>query len=296
MQASGRRHPDCADSLHQLALVLLQLGSLEASHNALTKALDIQRTLSKPVPITGYPIAVGYPSGGGVPTNSSGNNANDGGGGESFVGVIHPKIIETLCWLAHCMREQGDYSAAKRRLDEAHRVLSSFLEQQQYDERQGLGLGLASLEPLKHTQYAQMDTHTLSALVKTGLGTLAMDLSEYERANDYIESSLSLRSYVLGDTHPLTLHTLHLLCDINQRRGKIASAKLMLQRCISKQQSSTPLGRKHPELAGYLVTLGEMHIALAEYEPAKEVCTRTLLTTLLFTPSSPHFLPINSSS
>ena len=269
MQASGRRHPDCADSLTQLALVLLLLGSYEASHNALTKALEIQATLNKPVQHQGRGLSTGATS------SSSGNKAGGvgggGGGGESLVGVIHPKVVETLCLLAHCLREQGDYTAAKRRLDEAHRVLSSFLDQQQYDERQGLGLGLSSLEPLKHTQYAQMDTHILSALVKVGLGALALDLSEYERANDYIESSLSLRSYVLGDAHPLTLQALHLLCDVHQRRGKVASAKLMLLRCIAKLESASPMGKRHPEVAGCLVTLGEMHLALAEFEPAKEV-------------------------
>ena len=273
MQASGRRHLDCADSLCQLALVQLLLGSLEASHNSLTKALEIQVTLYKPTqgPGQGQGHGTTASSSSNGNGNSKGHSGGDGGGGESLAGVIHPKVVETLCLLSHCLREQGDYSTSKRRLDEAHRVLSSVLDQQQHDERQGQGLGSASLEPLQHTQYAQMDTHTLSALVKVGLGALALDLSEYERANDYIESSLALRSYVLGDGHPLTLQSLHLLCDINQRRGKVASAKVMLLRCIAKLEAASPSAKQHPEVAGCLITLGEIHLALAEYEPAKEV-------------------------
>jgi len=220
LRAAGGRHPDVAASLLALAEVQLALGRVDEARQSAARALDVLVEAHEPADAASR-RALGAPD----------------AASTRYVGVTHPAVAEALCLLARCHCEQGDYPACQAALGSAMRIVADFVQGQ--NDAAGLG------HLRQHTKYAQMDTHGAAAAVKVGLGELALALSEYDRAHDYLESALSVRSFCLGERHPATAATLRTLCDVLHRRGKVAFAKKALLRCIRLQvrPGSLVLGR-----------------------------------------------------
>ena len=226
LRAVDGQHPDVADSLMGLAQAHLALGRLEEARQSAARALEVLTALHQPADAA-VRRALGAP---GTPPGTPGFPGAPGAPGSGagrYVGVTHPSVADALCLLARCHCEGGEYPACKAALSAAMRVAAAFLQEQ----NDAAGLGHAR----RHTKYAQMDTHGAAAAVKAGLGELALALGEYDRANDYLESALSMRSFCLGERHPATTQALQALCAVLFRRGKVVFAKKVLLRCIHTQ-------------------------------------------------------------
>ncbi len=106
------------------------------------------------------------------------------------------------------------------------------------------------------------------------IGTLHESRGEYERALEFQQRALQLKSRGYGDAHPKTAETLNDVGVLLTRLDRYDEAREVLTRALELQLST--LGEQHPRVAVTLNNIGALHIRTQKFDAAEAVHRRAL--------------------
>jgi tetratricopeptide (TPR) repeat protein len=215
----GSEHPATAQSLNNLALLLMAQGELAGARPLIERALAIrERVLGPEHPATAqslnnlaYLLRVQGELAGARPLIERALAIR-----EKALGPEHPYTAITLTNLANLLRVQGDLAGARPLYERALAIREKVLGPEHPDTAGSL----------------------------TGLASLLQDQGELARARPLYERALAIHEKVLGPEHPDTAQSLNSLAVLLRDEGDLAGAQPFFDRAIAIGDKA--LGTEHP--------------------------------------------------
>jgi len=260
-QAYGPDDPTTAQSLNDLAMVLLEQGRYHDARAPFERALRIR---------------------------------------EEAHGPDHPDVMESLGNLSVLLSLSGDLSDA-RALAERHIQSSALVYGEESEEYAYSLAILGSIQQesgelddaerllvrslmLRKRILPPDDLEIADAM--SALAVLLIKRAELERARPLAELALLIRRTALGDDHPDTLDSCSDLAMLHRARGDFVGARVPLESVLRLSEAS--LGPNHPDVAGALSNLGSVLHSLGEYDAARPLLERAVaLNEMCFGPAHP---------
>jgi CHAT domain-containing protein/Tfp pilus assembly protein PilF len=248
-QALGPLHPDVAESLNNLGVLLQATGDYPAARSTFERALAIW---------------------------------------EAALGPDHPDVATGLNNLAGLHRRIGDYAAARPLYERALRIRESALDPAHPSVAQSLN-NLAVLQEAvgeyqsARTLYQRALTIWEQAFgpahpdVATGLNNLGLVLEatgDFSAARPMLERALRIRNQVLGPIHPdiaASLNNLGLLLWVT---GEYADARPLLEESLVMSEQTH--GPSHPDVATAYALLAQFLHSTGDYAAARPLHERAL--------------------
>jgi tetratricopeptide (TPR) repeat protein len=240
----GKRHPQVATSLNNLALLYANQGRYEAAEPLYQQALELyQELLGKRHPQVALSL-----------NNLTALYANQGRYDEAeplhqqalelwreLLGERHPDVATSLNNLARLYDSQGRY-------DEAEPLYQQALEL----NRELLG-----------------DRHPDVAQSLNNLAELYRAQGRYAEAEPLYHQALELRRELLGDLHPDVAQSLNNLAELYRAQGRYAEAEPLYHQALELRREL--LGDRHPQVAGSLFNLGGLRYNQGRYPEALDL-------------------------
>ncbi len=247
----GAEHPDTAESLNNLAYLLLSQGDYEGARPLLERALVIREYVLGPEdPDTTVSL-----------NNLAGllQSQGDYDGARPLFeralaihlkvrGAEHPNTSRSLNNLANLLRAQGDYEGARPLLERALAIREKVLGPE----------------------------HPDTATSLNNLAELLRVQGDYAGAQPLYEQALAIREKVLGAEHPDTATSLNNLALLLQSQGDYEGARPLYERALAIFEKV--LGTDHPDTAGSLNNLALLLYSQGDYEGARPLYERALAT------------------
>jgi tetratricopeptide (TPR) repeat protein len=248
-RALGGAHPDTAETLNGLALLLKVKGDLAAARPLLERALATRETV---------------------------------------LGPEHPDTATSLNNLAFLLQEQDDFAAARPLFERALAIWEKTLGPEHPDTAASLtGLAvllqiqgdLAAARPLYERALAIRETalgpeHPHTATSLNGLAMLLRVQGDLAAARLLYERAIAINEKTLGPEHPHTAACLGNLASLLHDEGDHVAARLLYERALAIRE--TVLGPEHPETALNLNDLAVLLQVQGELAAARPLFERAL--------------------
>jgi len=245
----GSTHPDVAESLNNLAVLLNAQGDYAGAEPLYREALAMRRQV---------------------------------------LGNEHPEVANSLNNLAYLLYGQGDYVNAEPLYREALVVQRGLLGDEHADVAVTLNnlAGLlqsrgdyAGAEQLFHEVLAMRRSlfgseHPSVATSLSNLAALLQARGDYAGAESLLREALAMRRKLLGEEHPQVAKSLGNLAALLQARGDYAAAEPLFRRALATQR--TLLGSEHPHVATSLNNLAALLQAQGDYAGAEPLYREAL--------------------
>lgn len=246
-QVLGPEHPDTAQSLNNLALLLKDQGEYAAARPYLERARQIC---------------------------------------EQALGQNHSHTANALNNLAGLLQDQGDYEAAQPLYEQALQIFEETLGPDHPDTARTLNnLALVlkdqgdygTARPL-YERALQIREETLgpehpaTATSLNNLAALFQAEGNYEAARPLFERVLQIVEQTLGPDHPHTANSLNNLAGLLYYQGEYQAARPYFERALQIRERT--LGPDHPDTATSLNNLANLLQALKEYGTARSLYDR----------------------
>jgi CHAT domain-containing protein/tetratricopeptide (TPR) repeat protein len=290
----GERHPDYAQSLHNLAGLYQAVGDYGKAEPLFRQALAITKEAlgdKHPLYATGlYSLAVLY------------QQMGDYAQAEPLcrralairkeaLGDKHPLYATSLHNLAHLYQEMGDYAQAGPLCRQALAIHKQALGDKHPSYAQSLNsLALlyeamgdfAQAEPLHRRALAIRkealgDKHPDYATSLNNLAHLYQEMGDFAQAEPLHRRALAIRKEALGDKHPLYAQSLDNLAGLYQEMGDYAKAEPLHRQALAIRKEA--LGEKHPDYAAGLNNLALLYRAMGDYAQAEPLHRQALAIT-----------------
>jgi len=238
----GREHPDVADSMHELALLIRdQTGRYARAESLLTEAVAINRAVHGPQDST---VAAGLKDLVFLQRQQGKLDAAEASVREALsvqralYGDEHVTVAESLFNLAAILRDRGQYEQAEdvqRRSLAMVRSLTDGPHPGVSANLNNLALVLEEQGRLEETEEALRQALKVNRTlfgsphpeVANTVSNLASNLAEqgrYEAAVPHQRTALQLRRALHDGPHPLVAEQLHNLASLHGSRGRLAAA------------------------------------------------------------------------
>jgi len=248
-RALGSEHPDTAESLNDLAILLQFQGDLSGAQPLLERALAIR---------------------------------------EKALGPEHPDFAESLGNLGLLFYDQGDFASARPLFDRALAIRERALGPEHpttaysiiylADLLQAQG-DLAGARPLYERALAireqalgAEDPDTAHSL--NNLADLLRAQGDLAGARQRFERALAMREKALGAGHPLTALTLDNIAKVLQAQGDLGGARPRFERALAIREKA--LGAEHRSTAVSLNNLAVLLLADGDLARARPLLERAL--------------------
>jgi tetratricopeptide (TPR) repeat protein len=216
----GPEHPDKADSLNNLALLLHAQGDLAGARPLLERALAIK---------------------------------------EKVLGPEHPDVAESLNNLAVLIEDQGDLARSRPLKERALAIRERVLGSEHPDTALSLNNlamllqtqgDLAAARPLHERALAIYEKvlgaeHPLTAVILNNLAHLLQGQGELAAARPLYERALAICEKALGAEHPDTALSLNNLALLLQAQGDLDGARPLFERALAIFEKVS--GFEHPK-------------------------------------------------
>ena len=227
----GPDHPDVAESLCVLGLILADRSQNAEARSAYERALAIR---------------------------------------EKTAGADHPSVAKILSNLAELRSAEGDYAAARQQHERAVAIIEKALGPDHIEIANSLANlatatrhtgDLARSRKLYERALAIEERHLGPehpevAATLSNLATVLWDTGEFAAARQALERSLAIRERALGPEHPRLAVTLTNLGVLLATMGDDVAARPLLERALTLREKA--LGPDHPDLAYTLNALGAL--------------------------------------
>ena len=248
-KARGPKHPDVAQSLHDLGLLYSAQGAYARAESLHLRALSIR---------------------------------------EKVLGAMHLDVAQSLNDLALLYQAQGTYARAEPLLIRALAIKEKTLGAMHPDLSSTLNLlGLlykvqgayARAESLYNraleiSEKTRGAVHPDVALSLNNLGLLYVAQGAFARSAPLLVRALAIREQVLGAVHPDVATSLNSLAGLYLRQGAYARAEPLLVRALEIRVRVR--GAMHPSVAYILSNLAELYQAQGAYARAEPLLVRAL--------------------
>jgi CHAT domain-containing protein/Tfp pilus assembly protein PilF len=260
-------HPDLANSLSWLGLLLLEQGEYAKAEPFYRDALAMfQKLYPKERYPDGHPLLAQSLISLGALLEARGEYAR----AEPFLRDAlamfqklypkerypdgHPLLAQSLSYLARLLQAQGEYAQAEPFFRDALAMLQRLYPKDRYP-----------------------DGHPDLATSLNNLGGLLQDQGEYAGAEPFLRDALAMYQTLypqerFPDGHPALATSLNNLGQLLQDQGQYGKAEPFLRDALAMKQKLYPEGRYpdgHPELAQSLNNLGGLLEAQGEYAKAE---------------------------
>jgi tetratricopeptide (TPR) repeat protein len=251
-QTMGETHPDTAECLNDVGMVLSAMGDLPAARTHLEQALAIYRQV---------------------------------------LGEAHPDTAQSLNNLGTLLQAMGDLPAARPYLEQALAIKRQALGEAHPDTANSLnnlGMLLQAMGDLPaarpyleqslaiHRQ-ALGEAHPHTATSLNNLGMLFKAMGDLPAARPYYEQALAIRRQALGEAHPDTAQSLNNLGMLLQAMGDLPAARPYYEQALAIRRQA--LGEAHPDTAQSLNNLGRLLQAMGDLPAAKPYLEQALTIT-----------------
>jgi len=264
----GEEHPDVAESLNKLALLLDAKGDYAAAEPLYRQALAMRRKL---------------------------------------LGEEHPDVAASINNLASLLYAKGDYAAAEPLFREAlalHRKLEGNDHPNVASSLNNLAMVLrykgdyAAAEPLLRQALARRrkllgEDHPDVATSVNNLAWLLYAKGDSAAAEPLFREALALHRKLLGEDHPLVALSLNNLATLLYTEGDSAAAEPLFREALAMRRKL--LGNNHPDVAASLIGLGRLLTERGDPQAAKPLLHEGLEIRRQTLPAD-HWLTANAES
>jgi CHAT domain-containing protein/tetratricopeptide (TPR) repeat protein len=279
----GKKHPTCAMSVYNLAVLHRTAGEPERAEALFLEALSVRKELLGELHPdfirTLNDLATLYQDMGvyrkAVPLLVMAEHSYREAAGEK-----HPEHINSLINLAQAYRGLGKYDRAlplfqkalalrKEVLGEKHPEYANSLNTLAvlYRDMGDFSRALPLLkEAMRVRKEANGEKHADNVISLNNLAYFSMDLGDRATALSLFQQALTLIGELLGEKHPDYATCLNNLALLYQDMGRPARALPLLRRTLALRQET--LGEKHPAYAGSLHNLGALYHDIGDYSNA----------------------------
>ena len=248
-EIQGERHPDHAQSLNNLALLLATQGGYAAARPLYEQALAIHK---------------------------------------AALGERHPDYALSLNNLAELLESQGDYAAARPLFEQALAIKKAVLGERHPSYALSLN-NLAELfvsqgdyaaaRPLLEQALAIKkavlgERHPSYALSLNNLAALFVSQGDYAAARPLLEQALAIKKAVLGERHPDYLLSLNNLAAVLQHQGDLAGARPLFERASTLWKEV--LGEHHLSYANGLNNVANLYLVQGDLAGARPLFEQAL--------------------
>lgn len=258
----GAEHEDTAESLDNLAGLLMDTGDHAAARPLFERALAIrERVLGPEHPGTGSSLnnLAGLLLGMGDHATARPLYERALAICEKALGPEHPHTATSLTNLARVLEETGDHAATRPLLERALAIQEKALGPEHPDTANSL--------------------NNLAALLG-GMG-------DHAAAQPLLERALAIHEKTLGPEHPRTATILNNLAMLLQETGDYAAARPLHGRALAIYEKT--LGPDHPGTATGLVNLAALLRGMGDYAAARPLHERALaIQEKALGPEHPH--------
>ncbi len=287
----GERHPDYANSLNKLALLLKSQGDYARARPLYEQALAIRKEVlgerhsdyAQSLDNLAMLLSATGDYTGARPLLEQALAIR-----KEVLGECHPEYALSLNNLAFLLNAQGDYAGARPLYEQALAILKEVLGERHPDYAQSLN-NLAMLlheqgdyagaRPLyekalairkavlgeRHSDYAQSLNNLALLLKSTG---------DYAGARPLYEQALAIRKAVLGKRHSDYAQSLNNLAMLLEATGDYTGARPLLEQALAIRKEV--LGERHPLYALSLNNLAMLLQATGDYTGARPLLEQTL--------------------
>jgi len=287
----GREHPDLAQPLNELALLLLAQGLSEDARLLFEESLALSRAAPRPddavmtmtlnhlgllLERQGDQVAAGRMMEEGLAIR------------RSSLGSEHPDVAASLNNLAGLRVSQGNYAAARTLFEESLAIRRTALGPDHQDVAQSLNNLAGLLESQgDYTAARPLFEESLGLLratvepnhphIGTSLNNLAGVLraqGDYVAARRLYEESLAIRRDALGSDHPHVAQSLNGLALLLEAQGDSDAARRMFEESLTILRAA--LGADHPYVALLLNNLAARLREDGDYDGARPLYEESL--------------------
>ncbi|HNQ23586.1 MAG TPA: serine/threonine-protein kinase [Phycisphaerae bacterium] len=248
-QQLGPEHPDVAESMYDLALLLNNTGAYADAERLQRDALSMRR---------------------------------------QALGDDHPLVAETLNALAVLRRNQGQYEEAERLHRRALAVYRATLGDDHLSTVDAIsnlgtllqergdyaGAELLLREALDRRRSALGPEHQDVATSMNNLAVLLRYKGDYPEAERLYRDSLALRRRLLGDAHPETATSMNNLALLLKLMGRYPEAEQLYRESLAAYRQA--LGAEHPNVASALNNLAAFLAERGDYAAAEPLYREAL--------------------
>jgi len=288
----GPTHPDVAESLHLLGLILRTTGDYAGARQCYERALAIREQVLEPT----HPDVAESLSGLGKLLFEIGDYAGARGMyeraltlREEELGPANPRVASSLDDLGTVLKQTGDYASARwlyeRALTLRERELgpNSLGAANSLNDLAGLFQTMGDYtaarplyeRALKIREKELGPTHPVVAQTLNDLAGLLRVIGDYGGARSLYGRALSIREHSEGSTAPIkTAETLNDLGNLFRTSGDNAAARPMYERALAiREQHLDPM---HPDIADSLNSLAGLLRAAGDFAAARHLYERAL--------------------
>jgi serine/threonine protein kinase/tetratricopeptide (TPR) repeat protein len=248
-KALGPDHPDVAQSLHGLAILLSYIGDYARARPLYERALAIR---------------------------------------EKALGPGHPEVAKSLTSLATLLTEGGDYAGARPLHERALAIREKALGPEHPDVAWSLNR-LATLlyyigdyagarrldeRALAINEKALGPDHPNVAGSQSGLAAVLYKLGDYAGARRLYERALAINEKALGPDHPNVAGNLNNLAEVRRSIGDYAGARPLQERALAIWEKA--FGPDHPAVAQSLDDLATLLREMGDLTGARPLYERAL--------------------
>jgi CHAT domain-containing protein/tetratricopeptide (TPR) repeat protein len=291
-RALGQGHPDTAELLNNLALLLEAQGDYDAAGPLYERALALLEADLGP----DHPdVAVGLNNLAGLLFAQGDYDAARRlheralAIREAALGPDDPETASSLSNLALLLEAQGDYDAARPLQERALAINEAALGPDHPDvatvldnlagmhEDQGDYAAARRLHEraLAIREAALGPGHPDVAVSLNNLAELLKAQGDYDAARPLYERALAVSEAALGPDHPTVATALNNLAILLQEQGDFAAARGRFERALAIREAT--LGSAHPDVAVGLGNLARLHYVEGDYPTARSLFERALV-------------------
>jgi tetratricopeptide (TPR) repeat protein len=284
----GPEHPDTAQSLNNLALLLQAQGDLAAARPIHERALAIsEKVLGPEHPDTATSLnnLAGLLQGQG--DLAAGRRLLERALAirKKVLGPEHPHTATSLNNLARVLQDQGDLAAGRRLYERALAIREKVLGPEHPDTATSLNNLARVLQDQGDLSAARPLLERALAIREKVLGPehpdtaasldyLALNQGDLSAARPRLERALAIYEKVLGPEHPHTATGLNNLALLLQAQGDLSAARPLLERALAICEKG--LGPEHPHTATSLNSLARVLQAQGDLSAARPLLERAL--------------------
>jgi tetratricopeptide (TPR) repeat protein len=283
LKALPPQHPDLAESLNDLGLVLYHMGRYDEARKYYEEALALRRKALPPL----HPNLANSLNNLGVLLNHMGRHDEARKHLEEALAIhrkilppLHPHLANSLNGLGAVLKDMGRHDEARKYYEEAlalrrkalpplHPTLANSLnnlvfvlhamgqrdQARQYME-EALAIRRKTLPPLAPDLAGSLNS----------LGMLLHVMGRHDEARKYYEEALDIYRKILPPLHPALANSLNNLGVLLHAMGRHDEARKYYEEALTIRRKALPL--LHPNLADSLNYLGLVLHALGENEAA----------------------------
>ncbi len=293
----GRSHPEVAESLNLLAIILEKQARLDEAEEAYRETLDVLRefpeTAELRVAVLGNMALIVRDRGDLDAAEPLFHEALDES--RRLFGEEHHLVATAVKNLASLHEAREDYEAAEPLYLEALEIRRRIMG----DEHPRVAQCRRQLGRVRHKSgnlaAAEVDLRTAVEIYKSALGDNHPDVAScmgdlgkvlvaagsFEEAEGWYRKAMGIHRRSLGDQHPYVATGLNNLAMIKSRQGDYDAGELLYREAIETYRNG--LGDDHPwvaaasnNLALLLLRKGDFEGAEAQYRQALALCERRL--------------------